>query len=333
MLKLYGVIRLYKKWKEIIIALVLGFVLPAALFSATVGGADQSPPEIETTTVQTQIATTAAEVLQIPVLMGNGNVEIMDMDAYLTAVVLQEMPAEFEMEALKAQAVVARTYALRRYEAGGKHAGAAVCTDSSCCQGFCPEEKYLSNGGDQSSVDKVRQAVYATTDQVLIYDGSLIEATYFSCSGGMTEDAQAVWGADIPYLQATESPGEERAAHYTETVNFSASEFSQLLGDELSDEPGTWLKNVTYTDGGGVASMEICGKKYTGTQLRQLLGLRSTAFVMTAVGNTVVVTTKGFGHRVGMSQYGADAMAVQGSTYSEILAHYYRGAELVTYSR
>ena len=321
---------MHGKWKEIVLALMLGLICPALLFSITGDSAGKESPA-ETVQTQLQLSTTAPSEFQISVLMDDGSVKCMELDAYLTAVVLREMPAAFETEALKAQAVVARTYALRRYATGGKHTGAAVCMDSSCCQGYCSQDEYLADGGTQEELEKVREAVCATSDLVLMYHGELIEATYFSCSGGMTEDAQAVWGSDIPYLQSVKSPGEEDASHYIDTVTFSADEFEQLLGTKLSENPGTWLERITYTDGGGVDTIRICGVDYKGTTLRQRLGLRSTAFVMSAVGNTITITTKGFGHRVGMSQYGADAMAVQGSSYMEILAYYYQGTELVRY--
>lgn len=321
-------------WKEFLLALFLGAVLPSMLMSLWPTAPQQVPESTEGSTEYQETDPPKKEniSLEIPVLMEDGSICQMDMDTYLTAVVLMEMPAEFEAEALKAQAVVARTYALKRFSSGEKHVGAAVCTDSTCCQGYRSEADYLSAGGSGSDIDKVRQAVLATTGQVLAYNGALIEATYFSCSGGMTEDAKAVWGAEIPYLQAIESPGEEAAAHYTDTVTFSADEFADLLGAEMSGQPGTWMESVTYTAGGGVDTMRLCGADYPGTVLRQRLGLRSTAFVMTAVGDTITVTTKGFGHRVGMSQYGADAMAVQGSTYDEILAYYYQGTQLETYT-
>ena len=167
-----------------------------------------------------------------------------------------------------------------------------------------------------------------TKNMVLTYNGELIEATYFSNSGGRTEDAQSVWGSDIPYLQAVDSPGEEAYGHYTDTVKFTAKEFQQLLGDELLGRSGTWIKSVTYTPGGGVDTIKIGNVTYTGTKLRSLLGLRSTAFVITASGDSIIITTKGFGHRVGMSQYGADVMAVNGSDYRQILKHYYQNTTL-----
>lgn len=271
------------------------------------------------------------EQYDISVVDEQGNVHNMEMGEYLTCVVLCEMPANFEPEALKAQAVVARTYALRRQKKGSKHPNGDICMDASCCQGYISVEEYLASGGQKDAVDKIRSAVEETEGEVLLYDGELIEATYFSCSGGLTEDASAVWGSDIPYLQATESPGEEKATHYTDTVQYSTEEFADRLGRSIETSPSSWIENVTYTAGGGVENMRICGVDYPGTELRSLLGLRSTAFRLSIVGDTVTITTKGYGHRVGMSQYGADAMAVQGKTYEEILKHYYQGVELSQY--
>lgn len=260
-------------------------------------------------------------------LLQDGQVSIFPLETYIVSVVLGEMPTEFEMEALKAQAVVARTYTCRSFEKS-KHSNADVCTDSSCCQAFLSCDDYISAGGTQDELDKVNQAVESTKGEVLTYDGELIEATYFSCSGGRTEDAAAVWGTAVPYLQSVLSPGEEKATHFMDTVKFTANEFCSLLGDEISGYPGTWVKNIQYTEGGGVASLTIGDITYSGTQLRKKLGLRSTAFVITAAGNTISVTTRGFGHRVGMSQYGAEAMAVQGSDYRQILFHYYLGTQI-----
>lgn len=312
------------KGKEWIWAVTLGLVIPWAVFRVL----EQALPEPEPTlqTEQTQPVTQPPVENGVAVLLEDGSVCHMELDAYLTGVLLAEMPASFESEALKAQAVVARTYTLKNE----KHTKAAVCTDSACCQAYCSEEVYLESGSSED-LEKIRSAVEATKDLVLTYEGQLIDATYFSCSGGRTEDALAVWGTDVPYLQAVDSPGEEGAEHYMDTVQFTAREFARKLGRDLPGNASGWLGQVTYTDGGGVDILTICGQSYTGAQLRQLLGLRSTAFIMTAVGDTITVTTKGFGHRVGMSQYGADAMAVAGSSCAEILAHYYPGTELVNY--
>ena len=323
-----------KKHREIYFALILGIAVPGVLFSmltlrpepAEPPGADSVEPTMAQNLQQKPEETTAqtdpVPKQQIAVLMDDGQARIMDLDEYISGVVAAEMPAEFEEDALRAQAVAARTYALKRAE-GSKHTGGAVCTDSACCQAY--RVQWQTEAGS----DKIRTAVDSTAGQVLTYGGQLIDATYFSCSGGKTEAAVAVWGTDVPYLQAVDSPGEEQATHYMDTVSFSLETFSQKIGDKLTDG---WLGKITYTPGGGVDTIQIGGKTYTGTQLRSKLGLRSTAFVITGIGDKVTITTKGFGHRVGMSQYGADAMAVQGKNYQQILSYYYPGTALEVYA-
>jgi stage II sporulation protein D len=187
----------------------------------------------------------------------------------------------------------------------------------------------LQQGGRPEDVEKIRSAVFDTSGQVLTYQGELIEATYFSCSGGRTEDAQAVWGTEVPYLKSVKSPGEEGATHYVDSKQFSAAEFSSKLG--LSETQTIKMGTPEYTAGGGISYLDINGQRFTGTQLRKLLKLRSTAIYITLVGKTVTITTKGYGHRVGMSQYGADAMAISGATYDQILQHYYSGVELIPF--
>jgi len=318
-----------KRCKAIVIAVFLGLVCPALMISMlNKGQGDVQPTIVESTANNHE---TNALPLQISVLQSDGTIMMMDMNDYLTCVVLREMPASFETEALKAQAVVARTYALRRFEFGGKHAGAAVCTDSDCCQGYYDTQEYLSNNGNADNIKKIQEAVSLTDNLVLVYNGQLIDATYFSCSGGRTEDAKAVWGADIPYLQSTQSPGEENAKHYVDSVAFKANEFVERLGIKSDRLNKLRIGSITYTSGGGVDTIEVCGERFKGTELREMLALRSTAFAIRIVGDTVTITTKGFGHRVGMSQYGADAMAVSGATFPDILAHYYQGTQLVTY--
>lgn len=314
-------------WKEIGFAFCLGVLVPGFLlwFGAVLLDIQQERPgTVVPETVAPQQELTSCDV---SVRMGD-NVERKRLEEYLVGVVLAEMPASFEEEALKAQAVVARTYTMRAAFTGGKHGDGSVCTDYACCQAYTEPENYLQQGGNQADLDKIRHAVETTAGLVLTYEGKLIEATYFSCSGGSTEDALAVWGTDYPYLQATPSPGEEDAAWYTDSVAFSAREFQNALGITLSGAPGSWFGEVTYTEGGGVDTMVIGEKTYRGTELRTLLGLRSTAFTVDA-GERITITTRGYGHRVGMSQYGADAMAASGKSYADILAYYYQGTALV----
>jgi len=326
------------KWKTWLFAIAMGMLLPNLFFSIVEKTISPKPPKPTEETVASEDCVEQTESQYsgsdfIKVILPNGAQSTMELDTYITGVVLGEMPWDFDLEALKAQAVVARTYALKRSTTGQKHSDGAVCTDHTCCQAYRSVADYLSQGGTQESADKVSSAVVATSGQILTYQGAIIEATYYSCSGGRTEDAMAVWGTDIPYLQAVDSPGEESAAHYTDSVKFSGKEFANRLGINPKGSPATWLGAVTYTNGGGVDTMVIAGKVFKGTTLRQKLELRSTVFTVTAVGDSVHIVTKGFGHRVGMSQYGAEAMAVKGNTYGQILAHYYPGTELKTYGQ
>lgn len=315
-------------YKDVVAACMLGLVLPGILMSLAVrySGYGLEKPEPTVTEVSRQRETVLIVSEEGPVKM--------DLEDYLTGVILAEMPVSFEQEAKKAQAVVARTYTIRAMEGKSKHDDGVVCTDSACCQGYISPEAYLESGGTQEGIESMRRAVRDTEGMVLTYMGELIEATYFSCSGGATEDAVAVWGTDVAYLRSVESPGEENAAHYSDTVIFSPEEFAKVLDLDVTDydDPNSWLGDMTYTKGNGVNTMVICGRTFKGTELRKLLDLRSTSFTINADADKLIIVTRGYGHRVGMSQYGADAMAVQGNTFEQILAHYYQGTDLTKWS-
>ena len=328
-----GVIQMMNIKKEILQAAIMGVGLPAILISAVIwrGNVDADNNVTEPVdTTHSQTTTAPQQKLKIPVLQGQQLVQ-MELEEYLLGVLLAEMPSTFEPEALKAQAVAARTFTLWNCTRPGVHASGGVCTESSCCQGYISPLRYLQQGGTNAQIEKIRSAVAATAGQVVYYEGELILATYFSCSGGITESAVAVWGKDYPYLQSVESPGEEQAAWYSDQREFTVEEFEQALGISLTGVPGTWFGVITYTSGGGVKTADICGTSFQGTELRTKLGLRSTAFTLSASEQGVTVYTRGYGHRVGLSQYGADAMALTGSDYKDILCHYYPGTTVERY--
>ena len=307
--------------KTVPVAILAGILLPSLMLN--VASLMRQPPGSVESTLSAGEDTEAPDIT-VMIRMGN-EIRIMDLEKYLVGVVLGEMPASFEPEALKAQAVVARTYTLRRRETGTKHTDADICTEPSCCQAYRDPSTYEESA---DALEKVAAAVRDTRGQVLTYQGNLIEATYFSSSGGRTEDAMAVWGNDLPYLQAVDSPEEGYEDKFTDAVSFSANSFCTALGVVLDGGCESWFGSVRYTNGGGVETMEIGGREYTGTMLRQLLGLRSTAFTVDVEKDVITFNTVGYGHRVGMSQYGAEAMAVDGKTYDQILAHYYVGTQL-----
>ena len=315
-------------WKEAGLAVILGMIMPAVILHIVSVSSHNHAAKLPKIPISTEYA---LDLIEIPVLNADGTVEDLELDTYLAGVLLAEMPASFQVDALMAQAVVARTYALRCLDGMSKHESAAVCTDSACCQGYWPSENYIKQGGKSGDVKKVSSAVRMTKNLVLTYQGELIDATYFSCSGGSTEDAVAVWGTDIPYLRATDSPGEEGASYYTDSVIFSPEELAERLSLTPDGDPAEWFGEATYTAGGGVDEIVVCGTLFRGTELRRLLGLRSTAFTVTTDSDGITFHTRGFGHRVGMSQYGADAMAASGSNFEEILLHYYHGTQLEQY--
>ena len=324
------VIQMREIYRDVILTILLGIVVPALLFYVPYNNEIQMDIPLETT-----VEYVSQEVVSHPtitLLQTDGTVEEIELEEYVLRVVLKEMPASFESEALKAQAVVARTYAVKRLDGNSKHPEASLCVNSQCCQGYCTVEDYLAQGGKADAVDKVRLAVTDTTNEVITYENNLIDATYFSCSGGVTEDAQVVWGKDVPYLQSVESPGEENAAYFTDTVLIPLGDFQSLLGQQMKTKPNQWLQDISYTAGGSVETICLEDVTYSGTTFRQRLGLRSTAFDISITNSGVLIQTRGFGHRVGMSQYGADSMAVNGHTYKEILTHYYTGVEITTYS-
>lgn len=256
------------------------------------------------------------------------------LDTYLAQVVLSELPASFSDAAMQAQAVAARTFALRQ-SAGGKHPQGAVCTSSACCQACWSQDELRARlGADFDRAWQAAQdAVAQTQNEVLTYDGALIDAVYFSCSGGSTEAAAAVWGADVPYLQSVASPGEQSAARFSSSVAVPAAELRarvlSLAPDAALDgPPEQWLGSCTRTQGGGVAQLSIGGCPLSGTKLRGLFGLNSTRFTLTYRDGVFHFDVLGYGHRVGMSQYGAQAIAALGFDYRAILLYYYRGAQL-----
>lgn len=244
------------------------------------------------------------------------------LDKYLVGVLLAEMPTDFPPAALEAQAIAARTFTLQKINAR-KHSDADICSDSACCQGWLDPEG--------TNCGALELAVRDTDGLVVTYDDALIDATFFSCDGGRTESALAVWGSNVAYLQAVDSPESDDSRRYAEEKQFSEQELLDLLRaahPEIAPGDAPWFRDLTYTDGGGLATATIGGVTLTGPELRRLLGLRSTDMEIAQGSGVVTIRTQGFGHRVGLSQYGAKAMAEEGSDFVEILTHYYQGTSI-----
>lgn len=310
--------------KQLLQSVILAGLVPGLMISAISYGFSKAMP-------QTDIHEKHMQSYKITVLNSADEPVSMDLEAYIIRVLLGEVSPEFHEEALKAQAVAARTYTLYCIEMLNKHGSGAVCTDYHCCQAYCELNDYISSNGTSKELEKVINAVEDTAGEVLRFDNELICATYFASSGGRTEDALEVWGKAYPYLKAVESPGEESCGYFTKEFSITPLQLQDVLNVKLSGKPETWFGMVRNTLGGGVDLMRIGGKLYTGVEIRRLLNLRSTMMTVTAGDEEIVFVTKGYGHRVGMSQHGADAMARNGSSYQEILKHYYTDTVLKQY--
>ena len=262
----------------------------------------------------------------------------MSLNEYLIGVVGGEMPASFPLEALKAQAVAARTYAVRRMACyGGKGCGkdgADICTDSSCCQAYTAPEELRANWGDNARrcMDKLTEAVYSTEGEVILYNGSPIEALYHSSAGGRTEDAQNVFSSALPYLVGVESPGEEGSKYHGEK-QYTPREFAAAVNKKWPKAKldrkklSSQVEILSRYDSGQVETLRLNKITVSGKEMRKLLNLNSANFTID-ISDTVLIRTVGYGHGVGMSQYGARAMALGGADYREILTHYYTGVDI-----
>ncbi|MEQ2457010.1 stage II sporulation protein D [Flavonifractor hominis] len=278
--------------------------------------------------------------ITVRVALGDGEVLALPLDKYLWRVVAAEMPASFEPEALKAQAVAARTYTVSKMERTSEtHPDADVCTDITCCQAYITPEQAASNWGDnaQAYTEKISAAVADTDGMAALYQGQPIQAVFFSSAAGKTVDAVEVWGNSVPYLTSVDSPEGEEVPNYHSTVTVPLEEFkSKLLAQypqaDLSGEPNSWFQNTVPNSAGGVETVDVGGVTVSGTALRTLFALRSTSFTVSAGADGVIFSVTGYGHGVGMSQYGANALAKEGKTYEEILKWYYTGIEVAAYT-
>ncbi|GHU90852.1 hypothetical protein FACS1894202_11340 [Clostridia bacterium] len=301
-----------------LILLLIVFILPiiAGIPQAYVAPVEEPPPspeekaspepEIIVTATPSPSATPATSTsVSVSVTIG-GSPTSLPLSEYLYGVLLGEMPEGFPEEALKAQAVAARTYtlyALAHPTTDGVHPDTALCDNPAHCQAY---NKPPYSG-------KIIRAVDDTDGVLVVYEGEPIMAVYFSASWGRTESALDVWGADVPYLQSVESPGEEDAPRY----------ISEVAAEGVS------VTNIERTAAGGVREAAVDGVTMSGASIRARFGLNSTNFELVETSNGVIFRTIGYGHGVGLSQYGARAMALEGKNYREILEHYYSGASVV----
>jgi len=254
-------------------------------------------------------------------------IEKIPLEEYIVGVLAGEMPIDFSLEALKAQAVASRSYALKRIEYNKNKEYDVV--DSIMNQVYLDEE-YLKDAWGLSyvkNINKLRTAVNETIDEYLEYNNSVIDALFFSTSNGYTENSELVFGFDCEYLKSVESPWDkEVSSAYQTTKTMSLTEFYKKINIPYNKNLN--IEIVKRSSTGRILLLKINGKDFKGTELYNLLSLRSTDFTLELLGDEIKITTKGYGHGVGMSQYGALGMAKKGYTYEEILKHYYQNVNL-----
>ncbi len=260
---------------------------------------------------------------------------------YVCGVVACEMPMSYEDEAIKAQAVAAFTMLRQRQEkyatrnVSNSDKNFVISSSASTVQGYITQEQMKAKWGDDFDEHYIRlkNLVASVADEYIAYDGKPILAAYHSISCGTTEDAGNVWGGSYPYLTPVSSGNDINAAGYSSKAEFTADEFRKICAEKLKITMDgiseNWLGKCARSDSGYVMNYEICGKGITGQKIRNAFGLRSACFTLKYSGGKFVFNVRGYGHGVGMSQYGANEMAKQGATYREIIAHYYQDTEIL----
>lgn len=269
---------------------------------------------------------------------------VMNLEDYIKGVVAAEMPADFDIEALKAQAVAARTFAYGRLtgvykSTAGVHDGIDICTDSTHCQAWSSKENAMKKWSiffAARNWSKIEKAVNTTKGMIVVYNGSIANTLFHASSAGRTENSEDVWaGVAVPYLRSVESSGDEDSKGYVTSISIDKGAFLEKLrktypDNEFDKDIFDSIHIMDHTQGGRVGTIKIGDIKLKGTEFRKLFKLRSSAFIIKEnKDGSLKITTTGYGHGVGMSQWGADSLAKKGGTYTEILKHYYTGVDII----
>lgn len=321
-----------------LVFLLIFFILPAILTKKNVEAKVIEDSKENNTNIKSEKKYNYKKYGKIKLLHSKtGEVEEVELDSYLVNVVSAEMPVDFEIEALKAQAVVARTYTIYKMQ-NKKHENADICDDSNCCQAWISKEDRLSRweaDKSESNWNKIEQAVEETKGKVTTYNNKVINAFFHSNSGGKTEIPVNVWGGTgYPYLQVVETSGEEGYSQYQSEAIYTRDELIEKLKTKYEDITIDFnndedCKILEYTDSGRVRTVKFGNHELSGTETRSLFNLRSTNFEIIKEDENIKFSVKGYGHGVGMSQTGADSLAKQGKNYEEIIKHFYIGVEII----
>ena len=268
-----------------------------------------------------------------------GQIEELNIDEYLYGVVSSEMPANYEIEALKAQAIVARTYTIYQImNNSSKHENADICDDFNCCQAWISKDERMAKWSAEeaeSNWNKILETVNSTSGKIITYNKEPINAFFHSNSGGITESSLNIWGGiDYPYLKSVETAGEEGYTQYSSEVVYSKEDLLNKIKEKHSEceidfAQENCIQIIEYTTSGRVKTIKFGNVEIAGTEARTILGLKSTNFTFSIEGDNVKFLVTGYGHGVGMSQTGADALAKTGTNCEEIIKHFYTGVEII----
>ena len=334
----------------IILFIVIFFILPALLTKRTVPTNAKSENNIENKKIEENKNISTSEITNTNLDTYKYNkygtinllhkkteiVEQVKLDDYLCNVVSAEMPADFAKEALKAQAIVARTYTIYMIQ-HKKHENADICDDSTCCQAWISKDDRMSKWDEnirEENWKKICLAVAETQGKIITYDNQPIDAFFHSNSGGVTEVPVNVWGGtNYPYLQSVQTTGEETYKQYSSEVTLTQEELINKLKEKYSDISIDFskeddLKILEYTESNRVKTIRFGNHEISGVEARKILGLKSTNFEIIRENQNIKFKVKGYGHGVGMSQTGADSLAKQGKTAEDIIKHFYTNVEI-----
>ncbi|MCW3488848.1 stage II sporulation protein D [Dethiobacter alkaliphilus] len=326
----------------IILLLLLIIILPALVVRSCRNEATEPPPAVDRAPIESPAGEITLQVFNHHL----DEVQTMTLEEYLVGVVAAEMPASFDIEALKAQAVVARTYTVNQMLSFGgkgcdKHGQTVdICTNFAHCQAWESEEESLNRWPQDEGpgyLNKIRQAVRETAGEVALHDNELIDAVFHAHCGGQTENSEDVWTTALAYLRGVDCPYCE-GTRWSETEHvFSSEQFAQKLLPYVSAVPvsstgSPLLDAATRTSSGRVLQLSVAGEAVSGRDIRTALGLPSTNFTWQATEDQIIFTNKGYGHGVGLCQYGADGKAKAGNNYKEIIEYFYTDVTVDTLS-
>ncbi len=321
-----------KRYPILALAVGLALALIPVLLSAEAREEERAP-----TSAAEETSAAAQGEESIAVFMAQrGECETLSMRDYIIGVVAGEMPASYEEEALKAQALACVTlarYMQRHNRNNPALSGGVISTDPGSYQAYLSVEEMRSRWGErfEEYYEKLCGAVDEVLPYALYYNGEPVLAAFHAVSSGKTESAKVVWGDDVPYLVSCESEGDRLSPGYASEKTVSPDELKASLGLVSDAPPEDWAGECAYSDAGTLLSAELCGQTFTGAELRRAFSLRSAAIKLRFDGENFVFSVSGYGHGVGLSQYGADYCARQGMRWREIVLHYYPGTEILPY--